>query len=568
MSAFDYVQLEGGPGRFQPARVVGRLTTLLLVGLSGLAGFATHLFSAQDSELGSNAAGLPHDGVGATSHTSKSKDKVETPQPGPPYAQSLIPLRNQTISGPSSLFVYPGLLPENAKFMTGAMDRNGWIFGARLFWVNASGTSLRNSIAVPTGRSDDILIGRILSWPPAMFKEKMLIADKMVGYDPKNKSNEVFMRRSVISVFRKDGSKMKAYWYFQGAVEEVTRKRATAERERIVAEELQRVEKSERKFGVKRRIGVTSRKPILLITYGPPGSGKSTVVKSFLSHESLPPQEAWIDCNIDRLISSYDKAVPVLQQLTLDQCQRCHVGNEHELDSDLGDECHPAIEKWLHARANEVYLEAYPRLSRVNDQLIETGFELRKNILFETTASRQAGLVGLGGLLWATSAAKKHGYKVVLIYPVVNADYLYKRIKTRACDTGQTPIPEEVSQRSVMNAFSNFHDILMPSANILVDEIVVWNNNKPPPSEGPLPMLIHPTKGMPCKALTTTAASAVADTQGWNLTEWTITLNELQRKQYGHVDSEGTREGQTRWNEIIDFIADASTWVSSSAFKW
>eukprot|EP00808_Paulinella_micropora_P030825 g10556.t1 len=549
MSDIPYASLNGrAPSRsLQPVPTLRYIVGLAAVGLGAFGALKVRTMQAFGFDGGTHS-------TESTLHLEGRENARHDLEPGPP-GPLLVNPSNRSRGGPTSLFFYAGLFDEPG-FTSGSTQFDGYIFGTRLFYVNASSTSSRRtSVAVPTGRPDETLRGRLLVWPQETFLEKLALADRLVGYDPSHPAlnQDTALRRSVISVFRKDGTKTKAYWYFQGAVEEETRRKELAELKRIVADELASVQAAERKFGITRRV---KRQPTMIVTYGSPGSGKSTVVKTYLDIEGLPTQDAWIDCNIDRLIASYDKSVPVLQKLTMEQCTRCHGGNiDDKLRESEDDECHPSIEKWLHRRANEIYENAVPRLGRVHDQLIETAFQKSQNILFETSGSREIGLVGLGGLVWAASAAKQKGYKVVLLYPVVSSHLLYERIKNRACDTGQIPIPEEVSRRNAANALHNFKKLILPSAAVVVDEIVLWDNNKPPPEKGPVPMLALSTTGMPCRELT--KDDSTEKKKSWNLMGWAATLNDL-AKQKEACPSKGTADGQTKLRQILDFVDKAT----------
>eukprot|EP00808_Paulinella_micropora_P007523 g71574.t1 len=511
------------------------------------AGFNLFADSLSDDSVDVDKYGLSSDGQGADPLTSiKGLHEIKV-KPGVPGIFQV------TFLGPSSIFIYPGLLTDEAckEFRTGAMDRNGWVFGVKAYDVNATANDGRRKIAVPTGVTDDVLRGRLLSWPPNKFKEQLQKADQLVGYDPKKlKEKTTLLRRSVIAVVKKDGTKTKAYWYFQGAIEEVIKKREIDERTQIVKKEIMQVEAAERLLGWRRK-----KQPTLIVSYGPPGSGKSTVLSALLRNKSFPPYDAWVDGNIDRIVATYDTAVPVIQKLILDQCLRCHIGTDMQDDPDIigNPQCSPYIELWLHARSNEIYAASLPRLTRVNDELIAEGLRKKKNILLEMSGSRNRGLSGVGALLWASDLAKKHGYFLVFVYPLVTADKLYDRIKNRACETGQVPIPEEVSKTSSGNAVHNFLQVILPSAPLLADELVLWNNNKPPDNRKPLPMHNVLTKGMPFRPLAVSAASkGTAESKGWSIDNWAHYLNSFNKDL-----REGTADGLQRMEQTVSFLQES-----------
>eukprot|EP00457_Paulinella_chromatophora_P004174 gb/GEZN01004184.1/.p1 GENE.gb/GEZN01004184.1/~~gb/GEZN01004184.1/.p1 ORF type:complete len:639 (+),score=73.27 gb/GEZN01004184.1/:170-1918(+) len=112
------------------------------------------------------------------------------------------------ISGPSCLFAYADQVAHDVAdplFMKGAVVEDGWIYGAEL------GATL----AEPTGAAENVLKGKLLCWPDAMFLSRLKTADGFRHYDSENTLAGV--RRSTCEVVRKDGTSRTAFWYYHGA---------------------------------------------------------------------------------------------------------------------------------------------------------------------------------------------------------------------------------------------------------------------------------------------------------------------------------------------------------------
>eukprot|EP00808_Paulinella_micropora_P002024 g43526.t1 len=72
----------------------------------------------------------------------------------------------------------------------------------------------KHSLAVPTGKPEDITEVDVLCWPPSTFQTKLRIADEVLGFDPE-KPTKGNIRRDVVAVVVKGGGTIHAYWHYQ-----------------------------------------------------------------------------------------------------------------------------------------------------------------------------------------------------------------------------------------------------------------------------------------------------------------------------------------------------------------
>eukprot|EP00457_Paulinella_chromatophora_P003425 gb/GEZN01003433.1/.p1 GENE.gb/GEZN01003433.1/~~gb/GEZN01003433.1/.p1 ORF type:complete len:458 (-),score=43.03 gb/GEZN01003433.1/:658-2031(-) len=214
-SSLDYTLLRSSPSVLE--RLAGlRVGTLLLGGgfFGWAASHASNFFwkpwtSSQSSNLPSKSparadgpsrlwpAFLPKDGV----------DKVATP---------LFPVQLQRLppglsSNPSALFLYDGKIPT--ELVVHAQLQEGWLYGAQLSIV----ADLH--LALPTGSPEDILKGRLLTWPlnaTSAIQEKVQVADRLHGYDPSSPDMGL-VRKGVARIVKKDGNTVRAFFYFRPA---------------------------------------------------------------------------------------------------------------------------------------------------------------------------------------------------------------------------------------------------------------------------------------------------------------------------------------------------------------
>eukprot|EP00457_Paulinella_chromatophora_P003458 gb/GEZN01003466.1/.p1 GENE.gb/GEZN01003466.1/~~gb/GEZN01003466.1/.p1 ORF type:complete len:636 (+),score=64.11 gb/GEZN01003466.1/:110-2017(+) len=188
----DYVRLgEVESPRFvNPMRAaVGSAFGMFLVG-AHLA--KKHLFSSSQQESHVHTPYQPNEGLDAV-----------LVRPGLPSGAALVP---PPLVEPCSVFLYSQVPKEVTD---GATVEQGKVYGA--FLPTREGVL---AAAFPTGSLGHVIKGDLLKWPTATVHSKLNALDKIHGYDSAHPHKEK-VRRGVISVVRKDGTSVKAFWYYQ-----------------------------------------------------------------------------------------------------------------------------------------------------------------------------------------------------------------------------------------------------------------------------------------------------------------------------------------------------------------
>eukprot|EP00808_Paulinella_micropora_P024255 g3495.t1 len=186
-----YVALEERPGHLSPGKWALTATTagLMLLVLMGR-------FWDWEGKSQAEEALMP--ATAFEPSTSINEVLVKPSAPGP---LQLLLVPPEWCS--NSIFLYPStekqLPPDFAKDGT---SQQAWVYGAR---VERS----LGDMAFATNNAFDIVKGKLLTWPNAVFKEKLALADI------KLKFNEGVNRRETVQVVFADGSVQRAYWYFQ-----------------------------------------------------------------------------------------------------------------------------------------------------------------------------------------------------------------------------------------------------------------------------------------------------------------------------------------------------------------
>eukprot|EP00808_Paulinella_micropora_P002913 g66057.t1 len=147
-------------------------------------------------------------GPGFQLFTPKQGLSAVTVKPLPPGPLALPPpLPKDDAAG--CLFSYGEMLEQDEgakKFCTGSTRQEAYLYGARYE------PSLL--LAFPTGKTTDVVKGRVFCWPHDKFAARIKSADKMRGCDPANASNQT-AGRMLSKLVKKDGSVVEAFWYFQ-----------------------------------------------------------------------------------------------------------------------------------------------------------------------------------------------------------------------------------------------------------------------------------------------------------------------------------------------------------------
>eukprot|EP00808_Paulinella_micropora_P025272 g48660.t1 len=204
MTSLPYVHMNDEP--VQPWRRLKAATALAGVALMSSAGW----LSRHTSNLVHSASSFSFSSSSQSTLSFRPvpKEGMEHVliKPGP---ASLLAMKLPSGS-PSSLFIYSNQIPY--QLLKSASSADGWVYGARLLSPEHYGEA---SIATPTGQSEDVVKGRLLTWPNgASFHEALDAADKAYGYDPSH-PNKRRVQRGQLLVVQQDGSSTPAYWYYE-----------------------------------------------------------------------------------------------------------------------------------------------------------------------------------------------------------------------------------------------------------------------------------------------------------------------------------------------------------------
>ncbi len=184
-------------------------------------------------------------------------------------------------------------------------------------------------------------------------------------------------------------------------------------------------------------------KPLFIVKYGPPASGKNTVMSIVREYYPTLTQDTTVDADLDVIIS----------QLPEFQKQVSPTHNKQE-----------AYQTWR-ALGMEVM-----------DDVIRQATLLPCHITFETTGA---------SVDWTIPLLKQmisSGYRIVLMYPLVHVDKLVERAKQRERKTGQVAAPAHttmINNRKVLG----IHEINQAAIQNLqflipfVDDLLMIDNN-------------------------------------------------------------------------------------------
>eukprot|EP00808_Paulinella_micropora_P014182 g11628.t1 len=171
---------------YSSARIAAGLAGMALVSMGG--------FAARHMLLNMQSKPAP---MSETSFKPKNGIESVLVKPGPPTPLAVIPAPSSP-GDAQALFIYSGSIPTDISY--GSSSEDGWVYGAKL----------AGSYALPTGLETDIVKGRLLHGSD--IAAKLHAADKLHHFTGKQGSP---VRRGVVHVVKKDGTSMKAHWYYR-----------------------------------------------------------------------------------------------------------------------------------------------------------------------------------------------------------------------------------------------------------------------------------------------------------------------------------------------------------------
>jgi len=181
-----------------------------------------------------------------------------------------------------------------------------------------------------------------------------------------------------------------------------------------------------------------ARRPIFYIKYGPPASGKGSIMAKAIAKDGLTEQSL-ITVEVDSIIESNPGYIK----------QRTELMNNSDTDG-----------------KSALYWKYRGEADVISDQILNEALLGDFDIAWETTG---------GTIAWTIREIKriqKQGYDVTLVYPLVPADVLVQRSLDREANTGQTPAPETQIRKGVKSAINNLSKLLDH-----VDNVYLYDNS-------------------------------------------------------------------------------------------
>ena len=215
---------------------------------------------------------------------------------------------------------------------------------------------------------------------------------------------------------------------------------------------------------------------LLIIKYGSPGSGKSTVLKNVVEKYGVKFEEFMhlsFDADVDRIIAEQSHEIKAIRNLNKKICKICNKKIQDRMS--ISTECKD-IATSLAQLGKNIYASKRDAGNKVNDRGIANAFRKGQNVIFETTGR------SLDGLTWIINLSKAiplHDYVVILVCPLVNKIELDHRIAKRACISGQIPIDKAMSDAVFKLSMSNLNNIFNKTSlkEHNIDYVIIVDNN-------------------------------------------------------------------------------------------
>lgn len=166
------------------------------------------------------------------------------------------------------------------------------------------------------------------------------------------------------------------------------------------------------------------------IAYGPPGSGKDTVANHAAQRLRVDP-DTLVQVNVDSIVQQ-----------------------------------HPEYKRASTENRAKLYFQVRSLgADSISDRLLNTCLAMGYNVVWETTGARIAWTVK------EVQRIKRQGYRVVVLYPLVETHQLKARAKARERKTGQTAAAPDQVDKDVSAAARNARKLIP-----YVDSLLVYDN--------------------------------------------------------------------------------------------
>lgn len=201
-------------------------------------------------------------------------------------------------------------------------------------------------------------------------------------------------------------------------------------------------------------------RPTLMLAYGPPGSGKSTMIDVFLRERGIEPQHT-IFLAVDSLVTAFPEYQRDLAQLAPRPTWSTR-RSESEVKT--------ALPEW---RAKRLAIYNQFRVCAGNyafADALDRALVNRFDIVYETTGAN------ISATPYQIDRARRLGYRTAILYPFVPLAVSIERVLAREQKTGQVgALPDFIAQ-----AFVRAQENLIPLASE-VDEVDLYDNTQPTP---------------------------------------------------------------------------------------
>ncbi|MDF1757081.1 MAG: ATP-binding protein [Legionellaceae bacterium] len=220
--------------------------------------------------------------------------------------------------------------------------------------------------------------------------------------------------------------------------------------------------------------------PQFIITFGPPGSGKSSIVQKFLTKYNINPKSV-VSVNVDDIIMQmpcYKFYRAKIKKLTANNSSseirnNLKKNNNEFLNNLLKAPSKDDLKKIgaleLQKELNESLYFYYRGKLHANDismEMRELATLKKLNIVWETTGTKVS---------WTIKVIRemiKQGYHITVLYPFADLQNIIKRVSVRNKTTGQEGARDEIIKESFVKSQHNLK-FLLP----LVDEFILYNSN-------------------------------------------------------------------------------------------
>jgi hypothetical protein len=201
-------------------------------------------------------------------------------------------------------------------------------------------------------------------------------------------------------------------------------------------------------------------KPLFIISYGPPSSGKSPTGKPFkLTMKEIKYPLTGLSIKNDDEFCLHNNILPV---------------NVDNIVNRFKSKIRPFLTKNTISNMEKDYLNVRSLSDPYSGTLLNYGLTLRYNILWETTGNFTTWMMK------EISRVKELGYKTILYYPLVQFNTIIDRIKLRQKKTGQLSVDKNEHYNMMVNAIKNITKIIehKVTLNYGPDEIYIFDNEK------------------------------------------------------------------------------------------